>query len=97
MSSAGGMGVMGMTSGMSSTGMTSGMTTGMTSGTSSGMAGGTSSVRGTVSTGGTDGIQVSWKAVWWIVPALLGGAFVLFALFFVKEIHSLRRGQRKNR
>ncbi|MFH8239122.1 hypothetical protein ACSLFT_23700 [Streptomyces sp. G6] len=91
MSSAGGMGVMGMTSGMSSAG-----STGMTSGMTTGMAGGTSSVGGTVSTGGTDGIQVSWKAVWWVVPVILGGALVLFAVFFVKEIHSLRRGRRKN-
>ncbi|MGX1226746.1 hypothetical protein [Streptomyces ambofaciens] len=45
MSSAGGMGVTGMTTGMT---------------------GGMSSVGGTVSTGGTDGVQVSWKAVSWM-------------------------------
>lgn len=95
MSSAGGMGVMGMTSGMSSAGST-GMNSGMTTGMTTGMTGGTSSVGGTVSTGGTDGVQVSWKAVWWVVPALLGGAFVLFVAFFLKEIHGLRRGRRKH-
>ncbi|MEU1050434.1 hypothetical protein ABZ400_35590 [Streptomyces sp. NPDC005897] len=91
MSSAGGMGVMGMTSGMSSAG-----STGVNSGMTTGMTGSTSSVGGTVSTGGTDGVQVSWKAVWWVVPALLGGAFVLFVAFFLKEIYGLRRGRRKN-
>jgi hypothetical protein len=91
MSSAGGMGVMGMTSGMSSAG-----STGMTSGVTTGMTSGISSVGGTVSTGGTDGTQVSLKAAWWVVPALLGAAFALFAVFFVKESHSLRRRRRKN-
>lgn len=89
MSSAGGMGVMGMTSGMSSAGGT-GMTSGMTAGTTTGM---TSGVGGTVSTGGTDGTQVSLEAAWWVVPAILGVAFALFAVFFVNE--SLRRRRRK--
>ncbi|MEU9578317.1 hypothetical protein [Streptomyces chilikensis] len=102
MSSAGGMGVMGMTSGMSSAGSTGvmGMTSGMSSagstGMTSGMSGGMSSVGGTVSTGGTDGTQVSLKAARWVVPALLGGVLALLVVFFVKEIHGLRRRRRGN-
>ncbi|MFC7994517.1 hypothetical protein ACFUVQ_00035 [Streptomyces rochei] len=86
---------------MSSTGMTSGMSSGMTGGTSN--VGGTTTggtTTGGTTTGGTDGTQVSWKAVWQVVPALLGGAVALLVAFFVvcfvKEIHGLRRGRRKD-